>query len=632
MKKKLTVFLSIIMASMLAFSLIACKDNDDPGGGSNLSFEQAVEKVQDMPTSTDESVIENAIGEVFGADINLPEGTYNAQVYNANGVSAYTVTVSGANTTASDYYNSIKSEMASKGYTPIDTELSFIKVVGEVSYVVGVEDSDNEISVYMGVSQIQTDEGGPGGTGGPVGPAGPNTYSEWPANEINSALGDNFPPYTGSAESFTIEPYNQAGLVGLTITIKGANSDDLYLYMSQGQIFRDYGYSGAGSNIWHKRLANGNNLVIPTYFEGGYDDNSRPTTLSFTVYIEKNSGVFSSWPTTQIAANFSLSGIPTYEGGTSFDFENLLASGYDDLIQAAEMIIQGYEIANQYGAVDAELEAEYEKALELIEEAEKVRAGRITVYGTTEEERQAYVTKVLASPNNSGEGNFILTGSNEYSRMYTYYGTEYRISMTISEVEEGKVFLDLLRVPASLLDDDDIPQNQFGYTLPENVKIVYNDGIYQYTIYKIGEDYYKGKQYLPGSGFESDIIEEIYYRKNGNVWDIYEKDIYDEDWVLDTDWNENDKRDLERDIFGFMVESYYNNGEATGTETIAGIECTIYEIDDNYYKNICWQHEQSKLILKEEIYYNNGTTLGVSTEVTEFNVNVTSFEDVELPQ
>ncbi len=151
MKKKITVFLSIIMAFMMAFSLTACKDNT---GGSGLppTLEQTVEKVQEMPNSTDERAIENAINEVFGADIDLPEGTYNAQVYNANGMSAYIVTVSGANTTASDYYNSIKSQMLADGYTAEESEFAFYKVVGTVVYSVAVETDGNDIYVSMGVT------------------------------------------------------------------------------------------------------------------------------------------------------------------------------------------------------------------------------------------------------------------------------------------------------------------------------------------------------------------------------------------------------------------------------------------------------------------------------------------------
>ncbi|MBR2871057.1 MAG: hypothetical protein IKB98_06775 [Clostridia bacterium] len=152
MKKKTTFIISMMMALMMAFSLAACKDNTGGGGGGGLppTLEQVVEKVQDMPVSTEENAIENAIDEVFGVDVNLPEGTYNAQTFTANNVSAYMVTVSGANTTAADYYNSIKAEMLAKGYIAEDSELAFYKVVGTVGYSAAVEDDGNDVIIVFG--------------------------------------------------------------------------------------------------------------------------------------------------------------------------------------------------------------------------------------------------------------------------------------------------------------------------------------------------------------------------------------------------------------------------------------------------------------------------------------------------
>ena len=635
MKKKITLFISMIMALAMAFSLTACKDNTGGGGGGGLppTLEQVVEKVQDMPVSTEENAIENAIDEVFGVDLNLPEGSYNAQVYTVGNVSAYVVTVSGANTTATDYYNSIKAEMLAKGYTAEDSELAFYKVAGTVVYSVGVEADGNDVIISMGATSPTATPGGeiPGGTtpGGQTGGA----TTTWPASQIQSILGYALPQYTGQAESFVVTPYTVGGVVGVSVTITGANADDLEAYIGNVGVFRDNGYSSAGSNVWAKRLDNGDNLVIPTYTQGDYDDNFRPTTLTFVAYIESNTGIYSSWPSTDITANFASAGVPSYEGGTSYDFSDT-ASSYNDFADAYESIIQAYQIALQYGVVDAELEAQYQEALELIEEAEKVRAARITVYGTNETERQAYITKILASPDRNYEENFVLTDSDEYSRLYTYYTTEYKISITLSDVEDGKLYIDLLRVPTSLLEDDDLPVATTAYTIPQNVKIVYDDDIYQYVIYKIGEDYYVGKQYLPDSAlgqYSSGMIEQKYYKKNGNVWDVYTMDIGDSDWIKDTDWQENDKYYLESDVFDFMVSiDDLEDAVETGTQTVAGKNCAVYELDTGYYKTVYYVDEESKLIFKSEIYYD--TTLGMTYEITEFNTTVTSFENIELPQ
>ena len=635
MKKKTTFIISMIMALMMAFSLAACNDNTGGGGGGVLppTLEQVTEQVQDMPVSTEENAIENAIGEVFGVDLNLPEGSYNAQVYTVGNVSAYVVTVSGANTTATDYYNSIKAEMLAKGYTAEDSELAFYKVAGTVVYSVGVEADGNDVIISMGATSPTATPGGeiPGGTtpGGQTGGA----TTTWPASQIQSILGYALPQYTGQAESFVVTPYTEGGVVGVSVTITGANADDLEAYIGNVGVFRDNGYSSAGSNVWAKRLDNGDNLVIPTYTQGDYDDNFRPTTLTFIAYIESNTGIYSSWPSTDITASFASAGVPSYEGGTSYDFSDTVSS-YDDFADAYASIIQAYQLAQQYGVVDAELEAQYQEALELIEEAEKVRSSRITVYGTNETERQTYITKILASPDRNNEENFVLTGSDEYSRLYMYYTTEYKISITLIDVEEGKLYIDLLRVPTSLLEDDDLPVATTAYTIPQNVKIVYDDDIYQYVIYKIGEDYYVGKQYLPDSDlgqYSSGMIEQKYYKKNGNVWDVYTIDIGDSDWIKDTDWQENDKYYLESDVFDFMVSiDDLEDAVETGTQTVAGKNCTIYELDTGYYKTVYYVDEESKLIFKSEIYYD--TTLGIAYEITEFNTAVTSFEDVELPQ
>ena len=633
MKKKITLFISMIMALTMAFSLAACNDSTGGGGGLPPTLEQVVEKVQDMPVSTEENAIENAIDEVFGVDLNLPEGSYNAQVYTVGNVSAYVVTVSGANTTATDYYNSIKAEMLAKGYTAEDSELAFYKVAGAVVYSLGVEADGDDVIISMGAASPTATPGGetPGGTT-PGGQTGGETTT-WPASQIQSILGYALPQYTGQAESFVVTPYTEGGVVGVSITITGANADDIEAYIGSVGVFRDNGYSSAGSNVWAKRLDNGDNLVIPTYSQGDFDENYRPTTLSFIAYIQSNTGIYSSWPSTDIAASFASAGVPAYEGGTSYDFSDT-ASSYNDFADTYESIIQAYEIAQQYGVVDAELEAQYQEALELIEEAEKVRSSRITVYGTNETERQAYITKILASPDRSYEENFVLTGSDEYSRLYTYYTTEYKISITLSDVEDGKLYIDLLRVPTSLLEDDDLPVAASAYTLPQNVKIVYDDDIYQYIIYKIGENYYVGKQYLPDSAlgqYSSGMIDQTYYKKNGNVWDIYTKGQTDTDWVKNTDWQESDITYLERDVFDFIVEIDEIEGAVeTGTQTIAGKNCTVYELDTGYYKMVYYVNEDSKLIFKSEMYYDS--TLGMTYEITTFDTTVTSFEDVELPQ
>ena len=231
MKKKITLFISMIMALTMAFSLTACKDNTGGGGGGGgglpPTLEQVVEKLQGMPTSTDESAIENAIDEVFGVDVNLPEGTYNAQTFTANNVSAYMVTVSGANTTASDYYNSIKAEMLAKGYTAEDSELAFYKVVGTVVYSAAVESDGNDVIIVFGAASPTSNPANPSNPSNPSTPSTPGALPEgnlnaFPVTTINdmfSVLGITIPNCT-SGSSYSIDStYNSTenGIISITV-------------------------------------------------------------------------------------------------------------------------------------------------------------------------------------------------------------------------------------------------------------------------------------------------------------------------------------------------------------------------------------------------------------------------------
>ncbi len=164
--------LAILLAAVMVLSLTACKDKDgDKGGGALPTPEQAIEKIQEMPTSTNESAIEGAVGEVFGVDISLPEGTYSAQPFSYGGVSAYVVTVSGTSVTAQEYYNSIKAEMLAKGYMAEDGELAFYKFVGTVVYSVSVEADGNDICVSMGVASLTSNPINPNNPSNPSNPS-----------------------------------------------------------------------------------------------------------------------------------------------------------------------------------------------------------------------------------------------------------------------------------------------------------------------------------------------------------------------------------------------------------------------------------------------------------------------------
>ena len=285
MKKKTTFIISMVMALTMAFSLAACKD-DNPTGGDGLppTLEQVVEKVQDMPVSTEENAIENAIDEVFGVDLNLPEGSYNAQVYTVGNVSAYVVTVSGANTTATDYYNSIKAEMLAKGYTAEDSELAFYKVAGTVVYSVGVEADGSDIYVSMGVASP---------TSNPANPSNPSTPGALPEGNLNafpvttindmfSVLGITIPNCT-SGSSYSIDStYNSTenGIISITVTCYGMTADERDAYTDA--------LKAAGFRSEYYLVYSHNN---PYYSElratRTFHDENQTFTISFTATYEE---------------------------------------------------------------------------------------------------------------------------------------------------------------------------------------------------------------------------------------------------------------------------------------------------------------------------------------------------------
>ncbi len=192
MKKKVGVFIATVMALTMTFSLAACNDggSSGPNGPYGLlpTIAQVNEKVQNMPTSTDESAIENAIDEVFGVEIELPDGTCSAQTVSYGGASVYMVTVSGANTTEQSYYDSIKAKMLAEGYTAEESELAFYKVVGSVVYSVAVEGDNGDILVVTGVSDM-TQSVMPSGTI-PDNPITPDNPSNLPTNRTTWLTAD----------------------------------------------------------------------------------------------------------------------------------------------------------------------------------------------------------------------------------------------------------------------------------------------------------------------------------------------------------------------------------------------------------------------------------------------------------
>lgn len=218
--------LALLLALMMIFALAACNSNDNPNGddplnrdpGTSQTDDQGAtqggednsgtqggddgtakldkfnEEVKAMPESTDKSEIESAVKDVFGVNIDLPDGSYSAQAMSAESGTAYVVYVSGSNMTAANYYNSIKTQMTADGYTAIDEDLAFYKAVDGLLYNVGLDSEGRDFYIGFAADVYSGgDVGTPGGnenpgtqdsqiqTGGETGVSAPTSY-ELPTN------------------------------------------------------------------------------------------------------------------------------------------------------------------------------------------------------------------------------------------------------------------------------------------------------------------------------------------------------------------------------------------------------------------------------------------------------------------
>lgn len=155
MKKKLTLFISMIMALTMAFSLTACKDDtgsggpsgpSGPGGNGDVSpvtsvttLEDAREYFANLPQGDNVAEVDEILKDAFGVDLTFPTAdrvySYDGDV-EMNGVSYknYNVKIDGTTLTGEDFYNSIKTTMTASGFECDDETLTYGKVIGDLVY------------------------------------------------------------------------------------------------------------------------------------------------------------------------------------------------------------------------------------------------------------------------------------------------------------------------------------------------------------------------------------------------------------------------------------------------------------------------------------------------------------------
>ncbi len=162
MKKKITLFISMIMALTMAFSLTACKDNDDTGGGgggvapitSVTTVDAAYQYFENLPSGSSAAEVDNILQDAFGIDLTFPmaERIYSSDGSGSMGnqtYSYYVVTIDNTEQTGEGFYNSIKPAMVTAGYECEDSTLSFGKVIGDIVYTFEITERNGTIRISI---------------------------------------------------------------------------------------------------------------------------------------------------------------------------------------------------------------------------------------------------------------------------------------------------------------------------------------------------------------------------------------------------------------------------------------------------------------------------------------------------
>ena len=123
----------MIMALAMAFSLTACKDNDNTGGGgggglppgggggvapitSVTTVDGAYQYFENLPSGSSAAEVDNILQDAFGIDLTFPAAE---RIYSSDGsgsmgnqtYSYYVVTIDNTEQTGEGFYNSIKPTM-----------------------------------------------------------------------------------------------------------------------------------------------------------------------------------------------------------------------------------------------------------------------------------------------------------------------------------------------------------------------------------------------------------------------------------------------------------------------------------------------------------------------------------------
>lgn len=424
----------------------------------------------------------------------------------------------------------------------------------------------------------------------------------WPASEIQNALGESIPAYTGTASGYQFVNGSVGSVKNLQVNVFGAGEADATAYKN---LLTQNGYV-LNDEVYEKTLTSGDKIQIMAFASQGYHPDTFQMTdvVNITIMLEKNSGAYTAWSFLNLSV-FNGAGIPDYSGGTSFDLDDI---GAETIKSEKEAIEQAIAMMEAYESMlDEEQKAELAALRAQLPYFDEIECYMITVYGTNATQAEAYESALT----NVGFASGIKRTA------------DYEFEVDVSE-DEGKAIITITRMPIELIESSNGGGGGASTSseLPSNLKIEYNDGVYNVTAIKIEENYLAIKEAYG-------MFEYIYYEKNGTAWDMYEKEMYESEWQL-SDYQETEIDWIENEIFGFILDGV--EGSKTGTETLLEKTVDVY-IDDfssaNYsYTYTYYKDVETGWVLKFVMTIPTGTTTYV---VNSIDTTVTNFGDVELP-
>ncbi len=598
--KKLLTFLLVVM---MAFSFAAC--NDDNGG-------KNPPPLGNVPTQSDWA--DAGLGSSFGANVTgsltlnvAEEGGIFMEWKNSNRDS-FDDTVNWLQSQGYTQWLGSGAQVEADGafvtYTAQKTDANGQSKIVEVVYVT----QDTSIAgqsfkagdLYFSVDQSTVTP-----------PTTPGTTAVWPASQIQEVLGVSIPEYTGAASSFVFSNGSHGAIKNVAVTAYGVaeGADGVY-----GAALLQNGYTES-EGTYAKQLSGGDSIEIYVYCGATMHPSTYQSVvaLQISVLYVKNSGALTAWNQMDLS-DFSDAGIPAFVGGSSFDFQDVgeeTKNAQTAGLQQAINILAAYE-----NMLNDDQKAELAALRAKLPYVEQIEAVTVTVYGTNDDQVYAYQTALESAGFAYGEKNT----------------ADFQYTADISSLDDGgKATITFVKMPQALLQESGngggTQQPTTYYTMPDNVKIVYTYGMggvatYTYTVIKVGDDYYRQEM---ASGI---VWEELYFKKNGNGWDVYRKSSDDAEWRKDGS-QETQRSYVESDAFDFIVAdadvTEYDDTVKGSQETVAGRTVDVYT---QYGSTVYCKDTQTGLILKYSIS-SQGYTL--EYVVTEFDTTVTGFGSIVLP-